>query len=85
MCIRDRNMQSVDLHITLSHVPLSDEFVHAMQYAEGENSADTQDEYAGNQYLRLIDLAPVSYTHLIRASACTIPRRCSSCAPRWAT
>ncbi len=52
-----QNMQSVDLHITLSHVPLSDEFVHAMQYAEGENSADTQDEYAGNQYLRLIDLA----------------------------
>lgn len=52
-----QSMQSVDLHITLSHVPLSDEFVHAIQYAEGENSADTQDEYAGNQYLRLIDLA----------------------------
>ncbi len=52
-----QSMQSVDLHITLSHVPLSDDFVHAMQYAEGENSADTQDEYAGNQYLKLIDLA----------------------------
>lgn len=52
-----QTMQSTDLHIALSHVPLSDEFVRSMQYAEGAMSADSEYDSRSGQYLRLIDLA----------------------------
>lgn len=51
-----QTMQSTDVHITLSHVPLSDDFVRSLQYAEGDFSADTLTDSRG-MYLRLIDVA----------------------------
>lgn len=51
-----QTMQSTDVHITLSHVPLSDDFVRSLQYAEGDLTADSLSEERG-MYLRLIDVA----------------------------
>lgn len=52
-----QSMQSTDVHIALSHTPLSDDFVRSLQYAEGDLSSETQDNSRSNQYLRLIDVA----------------------------
>ncbi len=52
-----QSMQSTDVHIALSHTPLSDDFVRSLQYAEGDLSAESQDSSRSNQYLRLIDVA----------------------------
>ena len=51
-----QTMQSTDVHITLSHVPLSDDFVRSLQYAEGDLTADSLSEERG-MFLRLIDVA----------------------------
>ena len=52
-----QTMQSTDVHITLSHTPLSDEFVLSLQYAEGDLSSEDESSSRSNQYLRLIDVA----------------------------
>ena len=45
-----QSMQSTDVHIALSHTPLSDDFVRSLQYAEGDLSAESQDSSRSNQY-----------------------------------
>lgn len=52
-----KDMKSVDLHITLSHMPLCDDFVHSLQYAGGDMAASSVSGELDDSYLRLIDLA----------------------------
>ena len=52
-----KGMKPEDIHISLSHVPFTDDFVRSLLYAEGDNSAAAGSDQPSPRYLRLIDVA----------------------------